>query len=52
MEKGEGIAQAAYEKLKDAYPEIKKSYRGRRTSRRRTYSLIDEEKLKYVSSVF
>ncbi len=51
MEQGEGLAQAAYEKLKSVYPEVKHLIEDEERHEDELIALIDEERLKYVSSI-
>ena len=51
MENGEDIAQDAYEGLKEAVPKIEEVMRAEKNHERALLDLIDEERLKYISSV-
>lgn len=51
MERGEDFAQKEYGKIKDAIPEIEGILKDESRHEREIISLLDEEKLKYVSSV-
>jgi len=51
MESGEGIAQDVYARLKAISPEIEAVIRDEEEHEKELISLIDEERLKYVSSI-
>jgi VIT1/CCC1 family predicted Fe2+/Mn2+ transporter len=51
MERGEDLAQDAYELMKQNYPEIEEIIRDENRHERDMISFIDEEHLKYVSSM-
>lgn len=51
MESGEGSAQQIYERLKDISPEVEAIIRDEEKHENEIISLIDEERLKYVSSM-
>jgi len=51
MESGEDIAQDTYEKIKELSPKIDQIIKDERKHENELISLIDEERLKYVSSV-
>jgi len=51
MERGEDLAQAVYEKLRTVYPEVKLLIEDEGRHEDELLALIDEERLKYVSSV-
>jgi VIT1/CCC1 family predicted Fe2+/Mn2+ transporter len=51
MERGEDLAQDAYELMKQNYPEIEEIIRDENRHERDIISFIDEEHLKYVSSM-
>lgn len=51
MESGEGDAQDTYERLKGESPQIESIIRDEEKHEKEIISLIDEEKLKYVSSM-
>lgn len=51
MEKGEDLAQDAYNRLMDISPKIEEVIREEKTHEDQLIALIDEERLKYASSV-
>ncbi len=51
MESGEGIAQDAYEQIKGASWEVESIIRDEEKHEKELISLIDEERLKYISSI-
>jgi VIT1/CCC1 family predicted Fe2+/Mn2+ transporter len=51
MEKGEGMAQDAYEGLQDISPKVREIINDEDNHERELIGLIDEERLKYVSSM-
>ena len=51
LEKGEDLAQDAYEKIKAVSPEVEKVIRDEGRHENELIDLIDEERLKYASSV-
>lgn len=51
MERGEDLAQDVYEKLKVAAPEIEQIVRKEKEHEYKLIDLIDEERIKYVSSI-
>ena len=51
MEQGEGLAQEVYERLKPVSDDIEKIIQDETTHENQLIDLIDEERLKYVSSV-
>lgn len=51
MESGEGLAQDTYEKLRAASEQLEKVIQEEREHENQLINLIDEERLKYVSSV-
>ncbi len=51
MENGEDLAQDAYEKIKEVSPKIEEVIKDEKSHENELISLIDEERLKYVSSM-
>jgi VIT1/CCC1 family predicted Fe2+/Mn2+ transporter len=51
MEQGEGLAQDVYEKIKQVSPQVEKIINDEEKHENELIDLIDEERLKYVSSV-
>lgn len=51
LEKGEDLAQDVYEKLKSIDPKVEQIVQDEKTHENQLIGLIDEERLKYVSSI-
>jgi VIT1/CCC1 family predicted Fe2+/Mn2+ transporter len=51
MERGEDLAQDAYEKIKGEIPEFENIFRDENRHEREIINLLDEERLKYISSM-
>ncbi|MCM8798444.1 MAG: VIT1/CCC1 family protein [Candidatus Omnitrophica bacterium] len=52
MERGEGLAQDGYKELKGISPELEKIIQEEDEHEQKLISLIDEDRLKYISSIF
>lgn len=51
MERGEDLAQDAYEPLKKGYPGIEQLFRDEQEHEKKLLDMIDEERLQYIGSV-